>query len=202
MKSSKKQVGMTLLELLIATAILSIMAGMGFIGINAMIEASARVDEKSRQLQKNNMVLTQINRDVASAVSSKLGGLNAVDSDFNGDGLRFDLIRFEQSILPTMEARIEALGDVVQVSWYVRNGQLFRAQRPLVQKHDSQAWQQQMMLEIKYWRCEYKSFTGQWLPKWPNKADQRSQLPQQIKCRVTSLDDRESDWLLLPWQEV
>ena len=49
----KKQVGMTLLELLIATAVLSIMAGMGFVGVNVMMEASIRIDKKERQRSKS-----------------------------------------------------------------------------------------------------------------------------------------------------
>ncbi|WP_154222197.1 PulJ/GspJ family protein [Marinicella rhabdoformis] len=203
MKRWNNQFGMTLLELLIATAILSIMAGMGFVGTKAMTEASTRVTEKSRQLQQVNLVLTQISRDVSLAVSSRSTGLAVTDSDFTGDGLRFELIRFEQALLPSVtDNETEALGDVIQVAWYVRNGQMFRAQRPLVQKQNSQAWQQQAMQEVKYWRCEYKDFSGQWLPNWPGQATQGVQLPSQIKCRVTATDGRESDWIMVPWQEA
>lgn len=198
MKSKKHQQGMTLLELLIATVIMAIMAGMGFIGINAMVEASSRVELKSRQVQQQSMVLTQVSRDVASAISSRQQ-VSQVSSDFTGDSTRFELTRFEQALLPGVSEG-QNMGDVIQVAWYLRNGQLFRSSRPSVQKNNSQAWRDQLMGEVKGWRCEYRDISGQWQPKWPNTPSEHVLLPKVIKCQVTAADGRVSDWQLVPWQ--
>lgn len=195
--SMGRQQGMTLIELLIATAVMTIMAGMGFMAVYTLIEAADRIDDKERQLRKENIMMTQISRDVSLAISNQQGG--AIGQDFQGDGLRFELTRFEQSLSPNWEQTDQPLGDVIQVAWYVRGGTLYRSQRPAVQKHNNQAWQTQAMLEIKYWHCEYLDFSGQWMPTWPLNG-QVGQIPKQVKCRVTAEDDRVSQWLLTPWQ--
>ncbi len=202
MKRYSRQAGMTLLELLIATMVLSIMAGMGFVGINALMEASVGIGKQERHLQKENAQLIMISQDVAAAISSKQFIQTNQTSDFTGDALRFELTRFEQSLLPATGTEEVALGDVIQVAWYVRNGTLFRSQRPVVQRNNSQAWVSQAMTEVKSWYCEYLSLSGQWQPNWPLQSADNGQLPRQVKCRVTALDGRDSDWLLTPWQET
>ncbi len=188
---------MTLLELLIATAVMAIMAGMGYMAVYTLIEAADRIDEKERSLRQENIMMTQISRDVSLAISNQQGA--SLGQDFQGDGLRFELTRYEQTITPNWEQAEQTLGDVIQVAWYARGGTLYRAQRPVVQKHNNQAWQTQAMLDIKYWHCEYLDYAGQWMPTWPI-SGQIGQIPKQIKCRVTAVDERVSQWLLTPWQ--
>ncbi len=196
-----KQQGMTLLELLIATVILAIMAGMGLFGIQSLISAEQRVTERQALWRSESMSLIQLTQDVQYAVTAR-GNDAGQNNVFTGTAQDFQLVRFRQSMVPGLSQVNKALSDVVQVSWYWRNGQLYRAQRPWLQNQDAQAWIEQPMGAVRQWRCEYQSLTGDWVPRWPQNDSSSQSLPKQLKCQVTMSGNRVSEWVLVPWQQI
>lgn len=191
----KHQSGMTLLELLIATAILAIMAGMGLLGIQSLIQAEQRISLQESEWRSRNMMAYRITQDVQMALSDQAGN----DSPLQGQSNRFELYRFQSALLPQDDQAQWPIDDVVQVAWYWRAGQLYRSTRPWLQRHDEQQWQAQVVAEVKQFRCEYLGFDGQISPQWPQANQALQGLPKQIKCLVVDDKDRRSNWVLTPW---
>ncbi len=191
----KQQSGMTLLELLIATAILAIMAGMGLLGIQSLMLAEERVGQQESEWRSRNLMAFRITQDVQMALNEPQG----TDSPFSGQSNRFELMRFQSALMPHSDASQTPIHDVVQVAWYWRGGQLYRATRPWLQRHDEQQWQAQVMADIKQFRCEYKGFDGQVSPQWPQSNQALQALPKHIKCQLVDDQERRSEWLLTPW---
>lgn len=191
----KRCSGMTLLELLLATAILAIMAGMGLFGIQTLMRAEQGVQAKEAQWRTHNMTLVQMTQDVQFALSLPVTSQRQA---FSGDALGFSLLKHQSHILPDDGQAKLGLAEMQSVQWRMINGQLTRGQSPWLQFREQN--RPQPYLPLKQMRCEYLDISSQWQPRWPISGGQSTaSLPKQVKCRLTFDDERISDWVLIPW---
>lgn len=186
----KRQSGMTLFEILIAVAVLSILATIGFIGIDSMLKAQQRIEQKNQQLNRQNVTFFMLQSDVFFAISSyNFKGTQKI-ADFSGSGSQFSLTRLAQIQLPEALQTPNQLGDVLRIRWSFYDGFLYREQISSVQRADTDRWQKQQMMPLKSWQCDYKNSNGQILHRWPNQTFEKSLLPKTISCQFRLIDER------------
>lgn len=202
---SHKQSGMTLLELLVAVALLSIIAVMAFASINTLVDAKQQMDDTAQRLNQENMVLELFSDDIQMATSQTLMTAITNSTDFTGEPQAIRLQRFNpyqavprQGLVNHLKERVAT---VLDVRWFVRDSTWYRATRPAVSTEYA-PWQEQAMLPIRQIRCQYQTISGQLLDRWPPDSQQLSALPRSVRCRLTSDLDRQSDLIITPWQQI
>lgn len=191
MQLIRQQSGMTLFEVLIAVAILAVLATIGFIGIDAMLKAQQRIDEKNRQLNRQNIALFMLQNDIFFAISSNNVKSGQKTADFSGSTTQFTLTRLAQIQLPEALQNPNQLGDVLKVRWSFYDGFLYREQLSAVQRSSVDRWQKQQMMPLQSWQCRYQNSSGSMLHNWPNNDLEKALLPEQISCKFRLSDERE-----------
>lgn len=200
MKKSAQQ-GMTLLEILLATALISIVATMAFVGLNSLIEARLATDEKSDKINRLNLTLQMMHTDVQYAMTSLLDGqarAQLTTAEFIGENNGFTLQRYNRKLLQNNET--VSNGDVIQVKWHLRGKKLFRSTQSALTPAYRYQWQDREMIELERFSCSYTGQNGLSVFSWPQTILDRSQLPASIKCQLQTAKQQTTELLLTPMQ--
>lgn len=200
-----KQQGMTLLELLVAVALLSVIAVMAFSAIYTLTGAKQQMDEKITDLNQENMVFSLFSDDIKMAIGQQ-ETVNTADSlGFSGEPQALRLQRFNPYQAVPRQGLVNHLkqhpATVLDVRWFVRNKMWYRATRSAASTNFA-GWQEQAMLPLQQLRCQYQTMAGQLLDHWPPRQGQITALPRAVHCRTTSQHDRQSDMVITPWQQL
>ncbi len=204
-QSFQQQSGMTLLELLVATAILSIISVMAFLSLNSLTTAKAGMEAATLRINENRLALTLFSQDIKMAVSSRSRNLDNRDAEFVGEPNLVRLQRFNPAqAVPTRFSRQQNNPDqdiVLEVRWMVRNKQWYRATRSALSSEYA-PWQERLMMPLEQMRCQYRNQGGQLLNRWPADNYQAVEVPQAVHCRLWSIDKRQSELIMTPWQNL
>lgn len=200
-----RQSGMTLLELLVATAILSIISAMAFLALNSLATAKAGMEDATLRINQNRLALTLFSQDIKMAISSRSRTLATGDSEFIGEPNLVRLQRFNPAqAVPTRFSGQQNNPNqdiVLEVRWMVRNNNWYRATRSALSSEYA-PWQERLMMPLEQMRCQYRKLGGQLLNRWPAEAYEMVEVPQAVQCRLWSVEKRQTELLLTPWQNL
>lgn len=200
-----KQQGMTLLELLIAVALMSVIAVMAFAGIFTLTTAHQQMDDTVHRLNRDNAALSLFQQDIKMALGQRLTAQPATTSGFTGDTGSVRLQRFNPAQAIPRQGMVNPVkqhpATVLSVRWFVRDRTWYRATRAAVST-DYAAWQEQPMMPLENIRCQYQAVGGGLLDRWPSREAPVGDLPVAVHCRITSEYNRLYELTLTPWQQI
>lgn len=200
-----KQTGMTLLELLVAVALLSVIAVMAYASIYTLVESKQQMDDVVVQLNQEASAIGLFNEDIKMAIGQTSNVNPANTSKFIGEPQSLRLQRFNPYQSVPRQGLTNQLkqqpATVLEVRWFVRDSIWYRASRSALSPTYA-SWQEQAMLPLRQIRCQYQTIAGQLLDRWPAPQAQTAGLPRAVHCRLTSEHNRHSDMVITPWQQI
>ncbi|MFC3194375.1 type II secretion system protein J [Marinicella sediminis] len=197
------QSGMTLIELLIATGILAVLAGLAFISLDNLIRSKQTIDQHSKQLNQYRRVLYMLQDDLQLAVTSQQSATS--QAEFLGEPQRITLNKYQVPQATSIHAE-QALGQFRQqlrtINWQFINGALYRTDSPAHSAAQVNAFDGQKMLELNRFYCEYNNDVGLGVSRWPASPAQNSRLPGTVICQLEFKDGTSTELLVTPWQSI
>ncbi|MCB1582349.1 MAG: prepilin-type N-terminal cleavage/methylation domain-containing protein [Xanthomonadales bacterium] len=201
--ATRKQTGMTLLEVLIATAILTIISAMAFLSIDNMVKARATLNQHTRQLNENNLAFYLFQNDLQYAISSQQ--FNLPEAEFIGSAQGFTLIQFrsQTATSPRIQNNQQTITQPLQkIRWYVNNRQLTRTVQPLHSSGYGRREQSRSLLAVDTFSCNYLDVAGNSYNQWPNQSSENSTLPSKVQCLITTDNGLIHEFSIIPWQQI
>ncbi len=198
-----KQMGMTLLEVLIATGILTVISAMAFLSIDNMVRSKTILNQQTEQLNQTNLAFYLLQNDLQFAISSQQ--LGVAEAEFVGGIQSFTLTRFKRQIAtsPRVEDHNAAINQPLQkVRWYIRDQQLERAVLPAHSTGYGENWQTRTLLPIESFNCSYQNAAGVSSNQWPNEGGENGMLPNSIQCLVVTESGQANEFNVVPWEKI
>jgi general secretion pathway protein J len=191
-----KRSGFTLLEVLIAIAIVALLALMGYRALSALSESEARLSAEATKWRTLDLFFARLEADLREAVprparsgaASEPAWLAAVDAAGNG-ALAFSRAGPDFAIDP---------GSVGQrLGYRLRNGSIEVLYWPGYDRpRDGEPTAYALLPGVTQFRLSYLTATGMWVDNWPIGGD--ADLPRATRVTVTLASGEEIDrWLAL-----
>lgn len=199
----RRQTGMTLIELLIATGILAILAGLAFLSLDNLIRAKQNIDQHVTSLNQFNRAIYQLQDDLQLAVSSQQ--FSALSTEFSGEAQRFQLYRYQAPQATSRHLQNTSANlhqQLRRVTWQWLNGVLYRTESPALGASTGSALDGQAMLRLNRFFCEYRNEAGLAVSRWPATTAQNSRLPQGILCQLETEQGQLTELQITPWQSI
>lgn len=190
----QKQYGMTLLEVLLATVIMSIIAAMGFIGLNALVKAQTITADKSSELDTIDLTLQLLNKDVQMLYTDPhiLEGSAGL---FKGASNWFQGVIIQTDEITGIDSAVQ------HVKWQWNNGYLSRSTRHSLQPEYVNKWNTRVLLELTAFVCSYTGFDGSKNINWPP-TDQLERIPEVVACKLRLPNESEFESVMVPMSKV
>lgn len=204
----RHQKGMTLLELLVATAILAIISGMAFMSLNNLASSKQTLDEINKNLNQENLTYYLLQNDLQMSIASQQFNTVLKQSEFIANSQSFTILKYKTPIAPINQTGNQNRNNyhnnpLTRVRWYVRNKTLYRAtQSAAAPLSNNNIWQERPMIEVDLFNCVYQNLTGQSQAVWPAEQRQFSQLPQMITCELQNNQGLNHMFKVVPWQQL
>ena len=206
-----KQTGMTLLEVLVATGILTVISAMAFLSLDTLIKSKQSLQEVTEELNQFNLVQFQLQNDIQMAITSNQSLTTIPSPEFIASSQSISLLRYPNATIPNQRNKLsnknqgqydQTKPSLIRVRWYVRNDQWIRSSQSAASPINSNQWQERAMLDMKSLNCSYRNTSGLMQSIWPNNQTQNSQLPEMISCQVQLANEQMSVLKLVPWQQA
>jgi general secretion pathway protein J len=191
-----KRSGFTLLEILIAIAIVALLALMGYRALSALSESESRLSAEATKWRTLDLFFARLEADLREAVprparsgaASEPAWLAAVDAAGNG-ALAFSRAGPDFAIDP---------GSVGQrLGYRLRNGSIEVLYWPGYDRpRDGEPAAYALLSDVTQFRLSYLTATGIWVDNWPIGGD--ADLPRATRVIVTLASGEEIErWLAL-----
>ena len=177
-----KQMGFTLIELMIAITILAIIASMAYSGLNSVLKSHEILTTQQNSFNQLNQIMTQLQREIQAIVprpvhdkynemipALKLETANTISFSFTRSGIANPLELPKSSL-----QRID----------YFFNGKTLKKQTWLtIDRNNSADYREEIISsDLKTFKIEVMGFNGMWYQQWPlNKKDSLDILPKAIR---------------------
>lgn len=184
--------GFTLLELLIAIAIFSLLALASYRMLSSVLASDERTRRQEQSLRQLSRALNALERDVLQVIARPIrDGYGQwqpalLASNQHNAGLELSRGGWRN---PLAQPRAE----LQRVRWQLHNGTLQRLYWPVLdQAQDSQAVRQTALHEVSALRLRLLDANGEWLNLWPEQpvqhltAQQLGQLPRALEVLITT----------------
>ncbi len=208
-----KQQGMTLLEVLVATSILAVIASLAFVSLDNLVRSKQTLDEKTQTLNQANLAQFMLQTDLQMAIAGNLPLRTTANPDFVGSSQGFTLVRYRNATVPSGRGKNGSTNagnrtaqpfnqPLIRVRWYMRNNQWFRATQNAFSPANSNQWVERPMMTLASLNCNYQSVSGVVQPNWPNSQLDQGQLPEIISCQLQDDGGQSSLIKIVPWQKM
>jgi general secretion pathway protein J len=157
--------GFSLIEVLVATAIFSIVAVVAFSGVSALVGAREQLARESERLRAVQLAVSGLERDLLQAVERPARGPGGVVAPaLAGDALGLELSH--TGFPTTLDPRS---GRVRRTAWRYADGQLVRLRHPTLDRADfgPRAAPEAILGGLAAVRLRYLDGRGEWSPVWP-----------------------------------
>ena len=204
-----RQSGFTLLELLVALAVFSVMAAMAYSGLNGLIQNRERLAQTSERLHELQLTMDTLRRDLAQTVvrpvRDELGDTRPAMAAFPG---RFDL-EFTRGGWPNPLARPRS--HLQRVVYRFEGGELVRYGALVLDGGARTDARRRVMLSgLSSFNVRVLDSLGEWHSGWP--VDGQPAMPRAVRLemeledwgRLTRVFPVEADWtpLVTPLAEA
>jgi general secretion pathway protein J len=173
--TAHKVQGFTLLEILIAMAVFTIMSVMAYSGLKAVLTAKARTTEKSERLAQLQMTLYLLNEDLAQAVARPIRDeFGTTEAAFIGETDK-ELLTFTRMV-PSW-TKYQPGSQLQRVSYRFEKGGLYRLVWSLLDRTQQSTYRRQKLLNIQ--QIQLRFFQGDWLSTWSSEK-----IPKAVECHL------------------
>lgn len=165
------QAGLTLIELLVAVAIFSLLAALSYGGLVNVLDSRRAVDVESQRLATLQRTFLRIGRDLEQAAPRAIRDAfgdqqpalhNQVDS-YEGMQTVIELSVVGRRTLPG-----ETRGSLQRISYVLRDGALLRLSWPVLDRaQDTMAHESSLLDGVEDLQLRYLTEDGDWLTQWP-----------------------------------
>jgi general secretion pathway protein J len=177
--------GFSLIEVLVATAIFSIIAVVAWSGIAALVSARETVSRQGDRLRALQLAVGGLERDLSQSIARPVrgpGGITLPALVGDATGLEVSLIGFATQLDPHG-------GRVRRHAWRQSEGQLLRNRFPTLDRADfGPRDDPEVMLDaISVFRIRYLGESGEWTAFWPPRLGPDARpgaLPRAIEITV------------------
>jgi len=163
----KKNLGFTLLELIVAMAVFAIMAAIAYSGLNNVLLAREITEIHSKELQQLQMTMNRMTNDIEQAVDRSVRGeygeplAAMIGNDFEGYLIEFTRDGWRN---PANHAR----SSLQRVAYAVKEQKLLRAYwRVLDRAEDSKPLEQVLLEGVTGVEIRYLDSGNEWSTSWP-----------------------------------
>ncbi|MCB1746759.1 MAG: type II secretion system minor pseudopilin GspJ [Gammaproteobacteria bacterium] len=170
--SNTRQAGLTLLEILVATALFSIVAGAGYSALDQGLRVRARLDAERSRWQALDGLMNLLERDLSAVVAvarrdAQSGGEPLFRGDPGGEGARrTEFLRFTRRVHPGLRQEAPA-SPLQRVAWRWDDGVLERASWPrLDQPRGAAADAWPLLQGVDEVRLRFLAADGNWSRRW------------------------------------
>ena len=186
--TKRRQKGFTLLEVLLAVSLISVISTMAFVGLSALIDARTITQEKNNKLNQLNFSLQLLTQDL-----QMLHTAYTRQQVLQGEGNRLVLQRLQYSQLSDLPSAVQ------RIKWEWRNNRLLRSTQDALQPSYVNQWSDRLMMELPFFNCQYQDEGGIENSSWPVNNTVTSGLPIGIVCRFELEDGRTFDYHITPY---
>ncbi len=193
--------GFTLLELLVAIAIVAVVAALAFGGLRQITGAADRLLPRYQDLQRWQFALSVIEQDVENAVPRGVRDELGTPQPALRGGIDGVLLEVTRRVPAGIDG--EASVRLRRVSYRLSDGALYRDLWPVLDRTQATAPRSRRLLDGLD-RCSLRFLPqprdgADWLPFWPRAAAAAAQdgLPRAVEIVLTGTDAREVRRLLL-----
>lgn len=164
MQNSKYQIGMTLLEVLIAMTLMVIISAISYASLNGLIDAKIHTDIVADKIRQELLISQQLNKDIAGLINrdikaeygnkkpSVLGSYSSLEFSRNGHANPLNQHR----------------ANLQRVQWYLRDHKLYRRTKNFLDVGNFSKWQEREYTDnIKELNINFINTVGQESRTWP-----------------------------------
>lgn len=169
MKTSAR--GFTLLELLIALAVFSILSVMAYSGLRMVLEAKSRTEDQANRLVELQTAFTFMERDFELAVGRSVrDSFGERSPAMIGGGIGVAVVELTRAGYrnPTGAQR----SSLQRVGYKLADGTVFRLTWPMLdQPNLAEAYERPLVSHVKKLEIRYLDKSNNWQPDWPPTRD-------------------------------
>lgn len=181
------QRGFTLLEILVAVAVLSILAATAYAALDRMADAVGHHRDRSESFQALQISVSRLDMDLRQLTSRSIRDRDGQTRPaLEGAGSSLEATRAGWAN-PLQQTR----GQLQRLSWQVDGDRLIHIRWPVTDRAPGAEPETTVFLEgVRELAFEYQDQNGQWEEQWPLQDDQLSALPRAIQYRLVLEDGR------------
>ncbi|MCP4700044.1 MAG: type II secretion system minor pseudopilin GspJ [Gammaproteobacteria bacterium] len=174
--------GFTLLELLIALAVFSVLATMAYSGLNTVLEANAQTARQAELLAALQMTFTRLGRDLEQQINRPVRDeFGEVQAALQGISTQMEFTRAGWRN-PLGQKR----SSLQRVAYYREENTFYRAHWPVLDRvRDSKPAITPLLKEIDEFSLRYLDETLQWHTEWPPLASQKPLRPKAVEVSLS-----------------
>lgn len=167
---SSRQTGLTLIELMVAVAIFSLLAALSYGGLVNVLDARRIVDVESQQLASLQRAFLHIGRDfeqaaprtIRDAYGDQQPALHNKADSYDGVKTVIELSIAGRRTLPG-----ETRGSLQRITYVIRDGDLLRLSWPVLDRaQDTTAHESTLLEGVEVMTLRYLSEQGAWTDEW------------------------------------
>lgn len=189
--------GFTLLELLVALAIFSVLSVLAYNGIESMISSKQHVEKEADRLAALQIAVTRLSRDLEQAVNRPV-------RNESGEEEPAFVSRFsrEEELELTRTGWANPAGrrrsSLQRVAYGLNEGKLLRYSRPVLDQSSGQEPYSQTLLEqVDSLEARFLDHSGNWHDQWPPATPRSRDLPRAVEITLELKDWGEIRRLLV-----
>ncbi len=179
----RKSAGFTLLEILVALFIFTIVSMLLMGGLHTVMTAAQRVEVSAEEIANLQMAFLRLSRDIEVTLNRPITNEHGkVEWSLQGDTIHFDVTHAGVG----MAADYEPVSTIERTRYAFHDGQLTRATYPVLDRIPKKEPQEEALLTgLKAVRFDYIDAKGQLQQKWPVPGKNPKQVPRGVKITVT-----------------
>ena len=169
-----RQLGHTLLELLIAVVVTALIAAGGYAGLNAITLASGAHKLESEKLEAVQWLVSRLDRDLFHTINRPVRGDSGEQPALRGDRAALSLTH---SGLPNPLG--QARSELQRVDWLLSGDGIYRHTHPVLDGPGNAGNAELLLENISLLGFEFLGAGNQWHARWPAGAE--SGLPKAVR---------------------
>lgn len=192
-KISSKQQGFTLLEIVIALLIFTVIAGIAAVSLYSVVNASKRIKKHAYQLAELQIVQTLLTRDFSQLIDRPIID-EAGQTQPSVKSLTGNLSGAEFTKIDELNPfALQQQSNLQRVAYFVQQSQLYRQTwQALDRTPDTKTSIQPLLSHITAWQIIFLDANKQAHDYWPLKAEDKN-LPRAIIIKLVTRDHGEID---------